>query len=204
MEHIFLNPAEVAGLGQDEIYKLGKLLDVYKATYIKNAEKERYYDGKISLGEVNLGIALPQGMRGLEIGCAWGAKTVDVLAGRSMFDGFVGENGEELDELNQIVRNNDLIAEYPKACRDELKIGCSFATLSADKGIGCRIRFHSAKSAVAIWDGSKNRIAYGMAITDTAPANVGVWVPSMLNLHTDEAVWVIVRNDDAWSATKYP
>ncbi len=204
MKDYFIDPEKVIGLGEEETRMLRKLLDVYKATYIKNAEKERYYDGKISLQEVNLGIALPQGMLGLEIGCAWGAKTVDVLAGRSMFDGFVGENGEEIEQLNQIVRDNDLIAEYPKACRDELKIGCSFATLSADKGIGCRIRFHSANSATAIWDGSKNRIAYGMAITDTAPANVGHWIPSMLNLHTDDAIWVLVRTGDNWTATKYP
>ena len=127
--YISITPEKVLGLGAKEQVMLRNLLTVYQNTAIKNAEKDRYYEGKISLGEVNLGIALPQGMRGLEIGCAWGAKTVDVLAGRSMFDGFVGENGEEVDELTQIVRDNDLLAEYPKTCRDELNIGCSFATL---------------------------------------------------------------------------
>ena len=164
---ISIAPEKVIGLGADEQIMLQKLLTVYSNATIKNEQKDRYYEGKISLSEVNLGIALPQGMRGLEIGCAWGAKTVDVLAGRSMFDGFVGENGEEVDELTDIIRDNNLIAEYPKTCRDELKIGCSFATLSADDKIRCRIRFHSAKSAAAIWDGEKGRIAYGFAITDT-------------------------------------
>lgn len=201
---ISITPEKVIGLGATEQVMLDKLLTVYQNAATKNEQKDRYYEGKISLNEVNLGIALPQGMRGLEIGCSWGAKTVDVLASRSMFDGFVGENGEEVDELTEIVRNNNIIAEYPKTCRDELKIGCSFATLSADDKIRCRIRFHSAKSAAAIWDGEKGRIAYGFAITDTAPSNDPTyWTPSMMNLYTDEAIWVLKRDGQIWYAEEH-
>ena len=203
---ILIAPGNVIGLGGKEQNMLEKLLAVYQNNSVKNDIKDKYYEGKIPLDEVNLGIALPQGMGKLEIGCAWGAKTVDVLAGRSMFDGFVGENGEEVDELAEIVRNNNLIAEYPKTCRDELKIGCSFATLSADPKIRCRIRFHSANSAAAVWDGEKGRIAYGFAVTDTAPSNddAYTWIPSMLNLYTDDAIWVLRRDDQLWKAEKHP
>lgn len=202
---ISIAPEKVIGLGAAEQVMLQKLLTVYSNATIKNEQKDRYYEGKVSLGEVNLGIALPQGMRGLEIGCAWGAKTVDVLASRSMFDGYVGENGEEVDELTAIVRDNNLIAEYPKTTRDELKIGCSFATLSADDKIRCRIRFHSAKSAAAVWDGEKGRIAYGFAITDTAPSNdLNVWTPSAMNLYTDDAIWVLYRDGQIWYADRHP
>lgn len=203
MDIIFM-PGRITGLPEREQEMLENLLTVYQNNSIKNETKERYYDGKVSLGEVNLGIALPQGLAGLEIGCAWGAKTVDVLAGRSMFDGYVGENGEEVDEMADIVRDNDLIAEYPKACRDELKIGCSFATLSADDDIKCRIRFHSTKSAAAVWSGEKGRIAYGMAIIDTAPADDNLtWIPSMIRLDTDEATWILRRNDQQWYAEEH-
>lgn len=201
---IIVMPGQITGLPEREQVMLENLLDVYQNNSIKNETKERYYDGKVSLGEVNLGIALPQGLAGLEIGCAWGAKTVDVLAGRSMFDGYVGENGEEVDEMADIVRDNDLIAEYPKACRDELKIGCSFATLSADDDIKCRIRFHSTKSAAAVWSGEKGRIAYGMAIIDTAPADDNLtWTPSMIRLDTDEATWILKRNGQQWYAEEH-
>ena len=199
-----IHPAKIIGLETDAAEKLKNLIKVYECASAKNAVKERYYEGKITLGEVNLGIALPQGMRGLEIGCAWGAKTVDVLAGRSMFDGYVGENGEEVNELNEIVKNNNLIAEYPKACRDELMIGCSFATLSADDNIGCRIRFHSTRSAAAVWDGAKCRIAYGMAILDTElKSDDHSREASLIRLDTDEATWVIRRVDREWHAEKY-
>ena len=199
-----IHPDKIIGLETDAAEKLKNLKKVYEYASMKNAVKERYYEGKITLGEVNLGIALPQGMRGLEIGCAWGAKTVDVLAGRSMFDGYVGENGEEVDELNEIVKNNNLIAEYPKACRDELMIGCSFATLSADDDIGCRIRFHSTRSAAAVWDGAKCRIAYGMAILDTElKSDNHSREASLIRLDTDEATWIIRRADREWYAEKH-
>ena len=142
-------PGQIINFPMDEIERFRKLINVFDAHAGKNAKKNRYYEGHITLNDVNLGIALPDGMSKLEIGCAWGAKTVDVLAARSMFDGFVGVSGEDVEELDQIVLDNDLIAEYTKACRDELKFGCTFATLSADPEIGCKIRFHSPQTAAA-------------------------------------------------------
>lgn len=198
-------PDQIAGLDPTVAAKLQKLLNVYNAHSAANAEKDRFYEGKISLGSVNLGIALPDGLSRLEIGCAWGAKCVDVLAARSMFDGFVGLNGEEIVEIDQLVVNNRLIANYMVACRDELKYGCSFATLSADPKIGCKIRFHSPQTAAAVWDGEKGRIAYGMAIIDTAPDNeiAETWSPSLINLYLDEAVYVFKRDRSLWSFERF-
>ena len=194
----------IIGISEEAAYKFGKLIDTYNSHWAKNAEKDVYYEGKISLNDVNLGIALPEGLRGLEIGCAWGAKTVDVLAGRSMFDGFVGINGTEVLDLDKIVVANDLVAEYAKACRDELKYGCTFATLSNSEE-GVRIRFHSPRTAAAIWDGVKGRIDCGFAIIDSVPDNDTLnWSPSLINYYTDDAVWVLKRTDNVWSATKYP
>ena len=199
-------PEQILGFGVDEIDRFQKLLNVFETHLSANATKNKYYEGKISVNDVNLGIALPDGLRRLEIGCAWGAKTVDVLAARSMFDGFIGTNGEDIEQLDQITVDNDLIAEYAKACRDELKFGCTFATLSADEQIGCKIRFHSPQTAAALWDGEKGRISCGFAIIDTAPDEYDSenWVPSLINYYTDEAVWVIERRpNNNWYATEY-
>lgn len=198
-------PGSVKGLTPDEQNMIGNLLQIYNAHSFKNAEKDKYYEGKISLNSVNLGIALPDGLAKLEIGCAWGAKCVDVLAARSMFDGFVGVNGEDVATLDELVTNNRLIAEYMKACRDELKYGCTFATMSADPEIGCKIRFHSPRTAAAKWSGDLNRIEYGMAIIDTAPDNDSdsVFSPSLINLYTDYAVIVMKRSGELWSAERY-
>jgi len=202
---INIDPGAISGLTEFEIYAFRKLLSVYQAHSFKNAEKDKYYEGKISLNSVNLGIALPKGMQGLEIGCSWGAKCVDVLAARSMFDGFVGVNGEDVEALDRLVADNRLLYAYMSACRDELKYGCTFATLSADPEIGCKIRFHSPKTAAAVWDGDKGRIAYGMAIIDTAPDNNDtIWTPSLINLYLDYAVLVFERVGSRWSFTRYP
>lgn len=195
----------IKNLDQAEMDNFLELVNIYNTHASKNYEKERYYEGKISLNEVNLGIALPEGMRGLEIGCAWGAKTVDVLAARSIFDGFVGVNGNSVVELDKIADDNDLIAEYAKACRDELKYGCTFATLSTDQERNVKIRFHSPQTAAAKWDGVKGRISRGFAIIDTTPDNDTLnWTPSLINYYTDDSIYVLERNDSTWYATRYP
>lgn len=195
----------VINLDESVIDKLDELISVYNYHASKNQTKEKYYEGKIRLRDVNLGIALPEDILKLEIGCAWGAKTVDVLAARSMFDGFVGLDGAEVEELDRIAFANNLLFEYMKACRDELKYGCTFATLSADDEAGCKIRFHSPNSAAALWNGEKGRIDCGFAIIDSAPDNDSTdWSPSLINFYTDTDIWVLSFNGQNWSAERYP
>lgn len=201
---MYLSIGYVAKLLPEDNKKLQDLIDVYNFHINKNLEKTKYYEGHIPLSEVNLGIALPQGLRQLEIGCEWGGKCVDVLAARSMFDGFVGSNGEAPEKLNKIVIGNRLISEYMKACRDELKFGCTFATLSADKTIGAKIRFHSPETAACMWNGEKGRIDCGFAVIDTVPdeKDKNKWSPSIINLYTDNYIIVIKKNPltGLWSA----
>jgi hypothetical protein len=195
----------IDGLTDAEQSKLADLLDVYRYHSSNNAVKEKYYNGHISINDVNLGIAIPEGLRNIQVGCEWGAKTVDVLASRSMFDGFVAENGEDPELLSSIVDANNLLAQYMQACKDELKYGCTFATLSRDDKDGCRIRFHSPLTAAALWDGSAGRIDCGFAIIDTEPDDrKQVWTPSIVNYYTPDAIIVLTRNGSIWEAERYP
>lgn len=202
-----IDTSSVAGLTAPERAELRRLLDVFTAHNAKNRIKERYYEGAVPLREVNLGIALPDDLAKLEIGCAWGAKCVDVLAGLSQLDGFVAADGGELPEVDELVSKNRLVAEYQKATRDELKFGCTFATLSKDpKAGGAKIRFHSPKTAAARWDGDRGRIASGFAIIDTAPdesEELG-WTPTLVYFYTDSAVLALRRTGYFWSAARYP
>ena len=192
-------PSQVVDLPIEEQIRLQKLLDIYQAHLSKNYEKNLYYEGQISLNAVNLGIALPEGLRRLEIGCAWGAKTVDVLAARSIFDGFVGLNGSNVEILDEIVLNNNMMTEYSKACRDELKLGCVFATLSKDRRTGCKIRFHSPLSAAAIWDGERGGILCGFVIADSKNGT-----PTVINYYTEDAVYILRNNSGVWNAEYLP
>lgn len=207
MDMLSTNLTNAAGLHPAEKAKLAELIATMQHYSGKNRIKRRYYEGHVTLGEVNLGISIPRSFRGLEIGCAWGEKAVDVLASRSMFDGFVGAAGEDVEALSRICTGNQLRAEYMKACRDELKYGCTFATLSADKIIGCKIRFHSPETAAALWSGEKNRIDCGMAVIDTTRSTNGAVEPTIVNLYTDQAI-VVLRRDARirarWQAKYYP
>ncbi len=200
-----LNFATIKGMEETELAQLRLLAYELENHHAKNALKAKYYEGHIKLQDVNLGIALPDNFSKLEIGCEWGGKCVDVLASRSMFDGFVGTNGNTSDALQKIVDDNRLVAEYMKACRDELKFGATFITLSADDKIGCRIRFHSAQSASAIWSGEKGRIECGMAIIDSVKDESDtLYQPALVNYYTDTDVWVLSREGAVWYAERHP
>lgn len=200
-----LNFGAVAGLTGEERRQLQELAQVFEYHQNNNAVKDKYYEGHVTLGDVNLGIALPQGLRKLEVGCNWGQKAVDALADRSMFDGFVG-SGQAAQTMSQLVADNRLLAEYSKACRDELKYGCVFATLSADREIGCRVRFHSPATSAALWSGEKGRIDCGLAIIDTIADEKykGQWRPHIVNVYTDEAVIVLTEQRGVWVAERHP
>ena len=200
-----LNFGFVAGLSDEEQQQLNDLAEAFSYHQSRNETKDKYYEGHVTLNDVNLGIALPDGLKKLEVGCNWGQKAVDVLAARSMFDGFVGSGGS-LDSLSRLVSDNRLVAEYAKACRDELKYGCVFATLSADDALGCRIRFHSPSAASALWNGEKGRIDCGLAIIDTTKdeKDEGRWVPSIVNFYTDTDLIVLHRTGSLWAAERNP
>ena len=206
--YLSLKAKDVRGITDEERAMLDELLKIYDRYATKNKLKNKYYDGHISVGDVNLGLALPDGIAGFEIGCKWGGKTVDVLAARSMFDGFVRENGEPHDELNVIVADNNLIAEYSKACRDELKLGATLATLSKPAGEStCSIRFHPLTEAAAKWDGVRGRIGYGFAVLETEEEKYrgeNRMTATQVGLYTDYAVIVLVKNGDYWDSYRFP
>lgn len=195
----------IRGFSDEERAAFARLINVFNSHDAANREKEKYYEGKIPLREVNLGIALPEELRKLEIGCSWGAKAVDVLAGLSKFDGFVGSDGEDVPELDAILCENRLVAEYKKAVVEELKLGSVFATLSADSRAKCKIRFHSLLTAAALWSGEKGRIDCGFAIIDTAPdaSIANSWSPSIINFYTDDAVIVLRRERTIWRLERH-
>jgi hypothetical protein len=195
----------IKGLTKPEEEQFRKLVAIFNQHQDSNNIKTRYYEGHIPLSEVNLGIALPTAFQNLKIDCNWGSKAVDVLASRSMFDGFVSSSGDDASELEGIVEDNRLVYEYMKACRDELKYGCTFATLTMGTDKKAKVRFHSPETAAAMWDGVKGRIGAGFAIIDTAKDSTDkTWKPSVINYYTENAIIVLVRSNDIWIAKKYP
>jgi hypothetical protein len=198
---ITISFGHVAGLPEEEQRWLNELVQIYNYHQEANWKKKRYYDGSITLGEVNLGIAIPSNITKLQIGCAWGAKTVDVLAAHSMFDGFVSENGTDSEDMNNIMNRNHLVPEYNKAVKEELKYGCSFAAVSGEAG-NARVRFYSPNCAAASWNASEGRIKYGFAFEDNRRDESDIsWSPEHVNFYTDTEIWELDKIGGGWTAT---
>ena len=200
MHHDFRGVRDAKGLTPEARAQMGALLDEFERHNSKNRLKRRYFEQRVTVGECNLGIALPRSLARFEMSCCWPEKAVTVLKDRSIFDGYVAADGTTPDLLASIVRDNRLTSQYNKAVGDELMHGVVFATLSAGGASGVTIRFHSGETAAGIWDGGAQRLACGFAIMATERTRDGWDVPSVVNLYTDDAVWVIRRDRDRWRA----
>ena len=64
-----LTISAIQNLPEQESVKFSELVNIYNFHSQKNKEKEKYYEGAVTLGDVNLGIALPDGLNNLQIGC---------------------------------------------------------------------------------------------------------------------------------------
>ena len=202
----FGNIENAAGLTASERALVGDLVDELRSHSSGNRLKRRYYDGRVTVAECNLGIALPGNVSTFEMACSWPEKAVTVLKDRSRFDGFVTKDGGSSALLDRIVRDNSLVSQYGRATGDELMHGVVFPTFSASKhGSGVSIRFHSAETATAIWDGGMQRISAGLAIMETGRTRNGSRVPTEVDLYTDDAVTVIRRDPDSarWTSSQH-
>ena len=203
----FGNIKNAAGLNPAMRALLGDLVDELHEHSSRNRLKRRYYDGRVTVAECNIGIAIPQSVASLEMACSWPEKAVTVLKDRSRFDGFVTRDGGSSELLDRVVRDNALVSQYGRACGDELMHGVVFPTFSAaNNASGVSIRFHSGETATAFWDGGLQRVSAGLAIMQTARTRNGGTVPSAVNMYTDDAVWVIMREQDGpmWRAVEFP
>lgn len=192
------------GLPTPERAVLGELIEIYAHHRANNVEKGRYYDQRVTAGECNLGIALPSELQTFEMACCWPEKAVTALADRSRFDGFVSAGGESVPELDAIVRDNKLVTQYGMSAVDELKHGGVLVTLAANDLVGCSVRFHTFETSAARWNGALQRIDAAFAVIDSRklPGDFKRR-PTVVNLYTEDATWVITRgNADQWAARR--
>lgn len=196
---------KAVGLTDDERDDISRLVDVHSRTITNNQLRNTYYLGHQSLK--NLGIAVPKKYDGLDVACSWAGKAVDVLAARSQLEGFSFDDEGFETNLHKIMAANSFPLKYEKALVGELTHCCTFAVLDKDPVLGVRIMFHSAESAVGIWDGARDRIRCGMALIDTRPIGKSAdEQPSQVNYYNDECVIEIVRdeNGETWTAYRKP
>lgn len=156
--------SNVTGLAPADQATLTELVNVLLLKKGRNRLRETYYDGKNRLKDLQ--ISLPPQLRTVETVVGWPAKAVDMLAARSIFDGFTFANGETSPQLERVLAQNQFKNLYRETVTSELINSCAFITVSAGKPgePPVVISAYTAENAAAIWDGRKKRIKAGLAI----------------------------------------
>ena len=204
---ISLNISYVDGLPDAEMHMLQELQALLNDKASGNARRMEYYQGKNRLKD--LGISIPQCIKGLNGTIGWAAKAVDALAVRSRFDGFSFVDGQT-HGLDEIFNGNAFKAKYQQSVTSELINSCAFITVSkggADEP-PVIVNTYSALNASAVWDFRRNRIKYGLVIVDKQKRYITSTEEDMevtaVNLYTNTDVWEIDKVGESWQAQRLP
>lgn len=190
-------PPVVAGLTEYEQDAMNRLFKVWSSKLTRNKLRMKYYRKKNALKD--LGISIPPQLKTLETVLGWAAKSVDMLAARTIFDGFVYD--EEIDNgIENILRENKFKLMYKQASVSELVHSCAFITVSkgAPGEPDVLISFYSAENGAAIWDSRLKRIECGFTVVEV---DEDTGQPTWINLYTNDAV-VECKKDGVWEANR--
>lgn len=186
-------------LDADEVAVFNKLLAEWQRHLSSNIRNEAFYRGKVR--PVTTDSSMPSDLTELEIVSGWGGKCVDVLANRSVLEGF---DGTDADALESLVPLTSLIELYEQAVTSELTDSCAFITVS--RGLegepGAIVSAHSALDAAAIWDERRKRIKAGICVVDIDVDEGGHRVPTWVNIYTDEYTYSCRKVGDSWESEK--
>lgn len=136
-------------LTNEELVLIQTLVEKLRDHQWQNATRERYYEGKNRLKDLN--ISVPPGLKSLDTVVGWAGIVCDVLEERLDFEGYTG--GEQFG-LNEIYRANELDLESSQGHKDALIYGTGFVFVG--KGMDGEpdplITIESPKRATAIFD----------------------------------------------------
>ena len=192
---------DAIGLSGAQCDTVAELVDVYRRVSPRNAELDGYYEGKVRVPELGLTIDRNDFVQARSaIACYWPEKVVDALADRIRLRAI--SDGTEDDLAAEIVYANNIVGQYDGFLLSELKHGPMFATVGAQgSGKLPLVRFHSAKTAVAIPtdDMRLGAIGAGFAIAKWGRHDVfGDPMPVQVNLYEQDTTTVLVYDGTRW------
>ena len=191
-----------------ELALISKMQEQLTAKRSRNRVRQNYYDQKIGLKD--LGISIPPQLKNIGSVLGWPAKTVDVLADRLKFEGFVAP-GEEDDPfgLNELVDANDFKEAFAQTVSSALIHSCAFLTITqGDTAAGEPEILWLPKSAhwaTGIWDQRTRRLAAGLSITQVDTNDLGEINPTEFIVYLpDKTVTVRRSPTDEYTAETVP
>lgn len=161
-------PRAIAGVSDDDLRVIQKLAATWRAKLSRNQLRSVYYDGKMSLQPT--GNIPAEAMQRIRAVLGWPAKSVQALAQRTVFDGFVVPSTvQDPFDLVELLDVNSFDLEFPQAVVSAFKHSCSFITTTrGDVASGdpeVVIQARSAEWSAALWDRRRRRVAAYMGIT---------------------------------------
>ncbi len=188
-------------LDASEAALFATLINEWQSHVSSNLRNEAYYRGKA--GPVTSDADMPKDLRRLSVAMGWGGKAVDVLASRSVFQGWGGSRAAELEEA---LGGVDFGEVYEQAVVSELTDSCAFVTVSrgAPGEPAAVVNAYSALDATAIWDERRKRVKAGLVVRDVEQDQSGQRVPTLVTMYTDGWVYECSRASASapWRATK--
>lgn len=154
--------ASAYGLMPEHRELVRRLLETWRAHYGRNVMCDTYYRMHNKL--VDLGISIPPQLTNLNAACGWGAKTVNVMADHSRFDGYVADDEVYQTMLDDIVERNNLTSRWRKACVSALKQCFVSFVVTADERGHARVSAYPATLSTGIYDDVTDELSAGMFV----------------------------------------
>ncbi len=159
--------AAADGLSEEHRETVCSLLNNWNSHYYGNILRSDYYEARNMLKD--LGIAVPDSLKDLEVACGWGYKVVEVMRDHIAFDGFSAQDDEDLDEtLRRVSVRNSMDSRVGKAVNSALKYCFSMWVVTADEEGHARISAYPPTLATGIWDDVHERLESGMFVVSFA------------------------------------
>ncbi len=156
-------------LTPDELGLIQHLVSKLAEHHSSNELKEKYYEGKNRLKDLN--ISVPPSLKLVDSVVGWAGTAVDVLEERLDFEGYI--NGEQYG-LNDIYRANELDLESSLGHKDALIYGTGFVFIGKgrDGEADPLITIESPKKATALYDMRSRRISAALLVDSDDFGNV--------------------------------
>lgn len=188
----------IEGVDALELDQIRDALLAWDARTPKNLKRSLYYDTEQAF--TDLGLTLPPQLKNAKFYLGWGMQAVRKPAMRSQFEGLRLPGSEDPFELGEILARNQFGLEFSQAVISANKHGVAFGTVArgAEGEAAAQILFHSAESAVGIWDRRRRGLSLCLTISELnkegKPTEFIVYLPNVvLTCKQGAAGWQATR-----------
>lgn len=189
------------GLDESDRKTVRELVNNWQVHYSGNVKRNQYYESRSMLKD--LGIAVPDSLKNLEVACGWGYKTVEVMRDHLIFDGFSSADDDVTARLSAISRRNSLDTRVGKAVNSALKYCFSMWVVSANGNGTARISAYPPTLATGIWDEVHECLESGLFIVSFERNENGIRtnLPDWVDVLTPDYLIRIQKENEQWHAT---